>query len=67
MNSIFLRCHATQILKIPNNLECFTAGLNSSIHQLALWSVLHAWLPWARCGVCNDLVPAMLQKQDMQE
>ena len=51
----FWRCHPAQILKIPNNLECFTAGLNSSFHQLALWSVLHARLPWARCGVCNNL------------
>lgn len=50
------RWHPTQILEIPNNLECFSAGLNSSFHQLALWWVPRGWLPWARCGVCNGLV-----------
>lgn len=52
----FWRCHPAQVLKILNNLECFTAGLNSSFDLLALWSVPHAWLPWARCAVYNDLV-----------
>lgn len=50
------RCQLAQILKTPSNCECFTAGLNSSFDQLARWSVLHAWQPWAGCGVSNDLV-----------
>lgn len=49
--------HLTQILKPPNKLDSLSAGLNSSFHQVELWSVLHTWLPWApSCGAGNGRV-----------